>query len=680
MLDSQGRHVKEHRRRQNEMARADVDQTIRWSEMLARFFAAPPSRTVAVVTDDDKTSSLTFHSTPHSLLQALLLLEDTAPSPSLCCEFTEHLQAQHQQVGASCSTFSFLAHSLLRSLPMPAPVPLRSLDADASSRHTLNRGVYIAGQIALDVVDSCARLSRSREHELLPSLPPPLRAVADAIVALLPSMELEKTLRRLNLVPQVPAKTELTRVLPTSGVLIPLRSATDVCVLQIPIVDEEHSAAVLSEEALTELSKEEWRGAALAELMETVKKASRVTMLFVQGPCHDMPRLGEFLSACARLSIRVVDRLSRAECDRICAMTGVAQRSCLADVMGCGRRVMVGVFDAGGKTGVHDEQFYRDPDDAGKGVGGLDASDLFVHVYSEGGLGTRFVNVMVCGLTDHLAAVSLATLRKSVCVRLSNRAHGRVVPAGGLLEVLVAKALEQASLCLVEEGGEEGGELAAITGKVGRCFEEMAVAVGDAELDNIYRVEAKKKRSKFTKEELSNQQHLVVSMNDEINKIKELQRGGYVKMAAGSGAGGGGAVVSMAESSLFTANLGDGGSGGVGARGVEMTAAQGAQVQAIKERDAAFDQQISEIGKGVLDLQDIAVAQNEEVKRQNMMLDSLQGKLDNVHDHVSNVNSKMKTTLDTVGRKTDKFCMDIICIVLAVGFAAVIFSIYKETN
>jgi hypothetical protein len=40
----------------------------------------------------------------------------------------------------------------------------------------------------------------------------------------------------------------------------------------------------------------------------------------------------------------------------------------------------------------------------------------------------------------------------------------------------------------------------------------------------------------------------------------------------------------------------------------------------------------------------------------------------------------MKTTLDTVGRKTDKFCMDIICIVLAVGFAAVIFSIYKETN
>lgn len=111
-----------------------------------------------------------------------------------------------------------------------------------------------------------------------------------------------------------------------------------------------------------------------------------------------------------------------------------------------------------------------------------------------------------------------------------------------------------------------------------------------------------------------------------------------------------------------------------------MTSSQSAQVQQLKVRDQDFDLQISEIGKGILDLQDYALEQNEEVKRQNLMLDSLAGKIDNVHDHVTNVNSKMKTTLDAVGRKGDKLCVDIICLVLAIGFAAVIYSIYKETN
>tara|TARA_B110000971_G_C19723492_1_gene369694 strand:+ start:456 stop:644 length:189 start_codon:yes stop_codon:yes gene_type:complete len=62
------------------------------------------------------------------------------------------------------------------------------------------------------------------------------------------------------------------------------------------------------------------------------------------------------------------------------------------------------------------------------------------------------------------------------------------------------------------------------------------------------------------------------------------------------------------------------------------------------------------------------------------MLDSLSNKIENVHEHVYNVNSKMKDTLDTVGRKGDKFCVDIICLVLTIGFAAVIYSIYKQNK
>lgn len=39
------------------------------------------------------------------------------------------------------------------------------------------------------------------------------------------------------------------------------------------------------------------------------------------------------------------------------------------------------------------------------------------------------------------------------------------------------------------------------------------------EIDGIYRIEAKKKRSKFTQEELKNQQHTVLQLN-------EVRRGG----------------------------------------------------------------------------------------------------------------------------------------------------------
>ena len=161
------------------------------------------------------------------------------------------------------------------------------------------------------------------------------------------------------------------------------------------------------------------------------------------------------------------------------------------------------------------------------------------------------------------------------------------------------------------------------------------------ELDNVYRREAKKKRSKFSREELDGQQHIVVQMNDEIGKVKELQRSGYLKMGVDGGEGGGGSrMVAMDQSSLFTDNIGDSGAGfggggsvAVGEGGIEMTGQQRSQVQAIHDRDKEFDTMIGAIGQGVLNLQDIAVAQNEEVTRQNVMLESLAGKIDNVHDH-----------------------------------------------
>ena len=109
-----------------------------------------------------------------------------------------------------------------------------------------------------------------------------------------------------------------------------------------------------------------------------------------------------------------------------------------------------------------------------------------------------------------------------------------------------------------------------------------------------------------------------------------------------------------------------------------MTGDQQAQLLQLEERDADFDLQLDEIGEGIQDLAEIAQKQGEEVRRQNMMLDNVDKKLDRNLERVTKVNARMKETLEEVGRASDKIMVDIMCIVLAIGFAAVIYKFVKK--
>ena len=104
-----------------------------------------------------------------------------------------------------------------------------------------------------------------------------------------------------------------------------------------------------------------------------------------------------------------------------------------------------------------------------------------------------------------------------------------------------------------------------------------------------------------------------------------------------------------------------------------MTGNQRLALHQIRECDAEFDQDLDEIDLGVQDLHELALRQGEEVKRQNQMLNEVGSKIDNAHEHMVNVNAKMKDTLNEVGRSSDKLCVDIMCIVLGIGLAAVIY-------
>ena len=83
----------------------------------------------------------------------------------------------------------------------------------------------------------------------------------------------------------------------------------------------------------------------------------------------------------------------------------------------------------------------------------------------------------------------------------------------------------------------------------------------------------------------------------------------------------------------------------------------------VRDRDVEFDKDLDEIGEGIQDLQELALRQGEEVRRQNAMLEQTTARIDKAHEHMTNVNSKMKDTLNEVGRSSDKLCVDIWCIV-----------------
>lgn len=202
------------------------------------------------------------------------------------------------------------------------------------------------------------------------------------------------------------------------------------------------------------------------------------------------------------------------------------------------------------------------------------------------------------------------------------------------------------------------------------------------EMDALYKNEARKKRSKFSPEELEIQATLVMRLHQEIEKVKQLQMRGFQRGGAAAAASGLNTQTISAFDSIPAANVAGSGAsswqkGGSGGGGVAVTSDQQMQLQQLEERDQDFDQQLDELGEGIQDLAEIAKLQGEEVKRQNVMLDNVGNKIDSAAEHVNTVNARMKETLDEVGRSSDKLCVDIMCIVLAVGFGAVFYNMAR---
>jgi syntaxin of plants SYP7 len=184
------------------------------------------------------------------------------------------------------------------------------------------------------------------------------------------------------------------------------------------------------------------------------------------------------------------------------------------------------------------------------------------------------------------------------------------------------------------------------------------------ELDQEFKKEAKKRRSKLSPEELAQREQILTSIQTEIQRVKEIQRAGFVQEYKGV------QLKRFEDSELFNSKNHENGDEkgaedgdlprprGVvtGSRNNNMTDQQRVQLQMVKERDAQIDAEIELIGEGVDFLHDLARTMNEEIKLQGKMLESLETKIDDVHEHVTTVNEKLKSTLEDA-RKSDKICV-----------------------
>eukprot|EP00742_Colponemidia_sp_Colp-10_P010076 GILJ01011038.1.p1 GENE.GILJ01011038.1~~GILJ01011038.1.p1 ORF type:complete len:285 (-),score=50.98 GILJ01011038.1:141-995(-) len=96
-------------------------------------------------------------------------------------------------------------------------------------------------------------------------------------------------------------------------------------------------------------------------------------------------------------------------------------------------------------------------------------------------------------------------------------------------------------------------------------------------------------------------------------------------------------------------------------------------MQRWKEKDAEMDSVLDDIDNGVSALREIAGQVHHTVQVQNAMIDEVNQQADTTTEHMNNVNIKMKKLIRSV-RSPDRFCVDIICLVILLGLAGLIYN------
>ena len=102
----------------------------------------------------------------------------------------------------------------------------------------------------------------------------------------------------------------------------------------------------------------------------------------------------------------------------------------------------------------------------------------------------------------------------------------------------------------------------------------------------------------------------------------------------------------------------------------------GQRMQMIRKRDQEIDGELAVISRGVKDLKEMATTMGEELEIHNQIIDEIDHKVDITTQHITNVNKKMRETLEKV-RSGDKFCVDFILVVIIL---CLVYGVYSSLS
>ena len=197
------------------------------------------------------------------------------------------------------------------------------------------------------------------------------------------------------------------------------------------------------------------------------------------------------------------------------------------------------------------------------------------------------------------------------------------------------------------------------------------------ELDKLYRIEANKKRSKLSQQELVSRSDLKDSIKEHIDALKE----DFLQVRSGGRGDGGGGRRPLQNFIAFKADLEAKSkeNSGAGIEHENVTVMQDQRLQQLKARNDRQDELINQIDVTVDRLKDKAERINEEVVMQSGMIKALEIDVEKVVEHVESLNVEMKKTLKAV-RDNDRVCMDVCCILLFLGMLGVFLQMHNNSK
>lgn len=97
--------------------------------------------------------------------------------------------------------------------------------------------------------------------------------------------------------------------------------------------------------------------------------------------------------------------------------------------------------------------------------------------------------------------------------------------------------------------------------------------------------------------------------------------------------------------------------------------------QLLHRQDKDIDEKLDRVSQGVSVLKEMAVEMGKEIELQEVIIDELDKKVDATNEQLLNLNKRMKKVLERV-RKADRFCIDIIILVVILAIAGYIYNLF----